>query len=48
MEGTRQEFEDAVSLVQKLPKDGPYKVIGIETIFLLIYVYMMHRGIYRI
>ena len=48
MEGTRQEFEDAVSLVQKLPKDGPYKVIGIETIFLLIYINIMHCGIYMI
>ena len=26
MEGILQKFNDAVSLVQKLPKDGPYKV----------------------
>ena len=33
MEETQQEFEDACSLVQKLPKDGLYKVLNLLTIW---------------
>ena len=33
MEDIQQKFDDAVSLVQKLPKEGPFKVIHLKFTF---------------